>query len=340
MLLLLALVGCGRLGFDEAEPSPPAPDAAAAVPNLCNRRTIGSIALGTESAVKLRATTLSNGHAVAVQTDGNNTYVARLDAAGDVESTHLPFGGNGYQLFGISEVSDRPFVYVFTAGGGYIKLLTPDWNAYDTGPSGEERPMDPQQALLPGGSAAVFGTMSGGVLSIGSIDATNTVLGAADYSPVAGFASFGSIASGVRVVISEAGACETFAIAADGTTGPRHQFSPCFEPRLATLGNEGVVLHRTSDTGSLALHQIPADASQVGSTTVLEDGSNPRIAAIDGAIWVGYLRDAGGARLIRVVEEVVTMRDDPSIDVAFDLLADGAFWVTATGELHAGTPCL
>lgn len=342
VLLVLALVGCGRLGFDESTPGGPTPDAPdpAALPTLCNIRSIGQLAIGTEVPIRVRAVALSTGHALAVQTDANNTYMVRLDASGGVVSTHLPFGGNGYQLLGISQVSDRPFVYVFTSGAGYIKLLVPDWNSYETGPSGEAWPMDPQQALLPDGTTAIYGVIAGGTLGIHRIDATNAILGDADYAPVATSASFGTLPDGARVVVENAGACETFAIAPDGKTSARHQFSPCYEPRLATLGELGAVIHKTAPAGPLALYQIPADPSGIGETTVFEIGTNARIATIGGAIWVGFLRESGGARAIRVTPEAVTMQDYPAISSAFDLLPSGSFWVTSTGELQSATPCL
>lgn len=335
-VVLLLVAGCGRLGFDEGGPSP---DAAPAVPDICNPRVIGDLALSGESAIKVRAVALSTGHAVAIETDTANTYVARLDAAGDVVSTHLPFAG-GYTLHGISQVADRPFVYVFTSGAGYIKLLVPDWNSYDTGPSGDELSMDPQQALLPNNTAAIYGVFGGGVLGIHTIDATNTTMGDADYAPPASFASFGSTSSGVRVVVENAGTCETFSISPAGITGPRHSFAPCFEPRLATVGELGTVLYRTAIDGPFAIHEIPADPTLPGDTITLERGTNPRITRIDDAVWVGYLRETGEARLIRRSAEATTMRDFSPIATSFELLPSGAFWVTSTGELHGGLPCL
>ena len=256
-----------------------------------------------------------------------------------VATVLLPFAA-GYSLHGISQLADRPFVYVFTGGTAYIKLLTPDWSTYDTGPSGEELAMDPQQARLPGAATAMFGVIAGGVLSIASIDADNATSGGADYAPAATFASFGAITSGVRVVVENAGTCETFAIAPDGATSARHAFSPCFEPRLATLGDQGAVLYQTSATGPFALHTIPVIAGEPGTTTALEIGSNPRISTIDGAIWAGYLAGSGEARLVRFTSSGVTMRDEPMIGSSFELLASGAFWVTPSGALHAGEPCL
>ena len=201
--------------------------------------------------------------------------------------------------------------------------------------------MDPQQALLPSGAAAIYGVvMSGGTLDIHTIDSANTILGDADYAPPASFASFASSPNGVRVVVENAGACETFAIAGNGTTGARHVFSPCFEPRLAAIGTSGFVLYRTVTGGALTLHRIPQDAAQAGETIPLEIGTNPRIATIDGAIWVAYLGSNGQARLVRVDGETLTMRDDPSIVSSFDLLPSGVFWVTPTGAIHTGTPCL
>lgn len=338
-ILLLAIAGCGRLGFDESGPPPVTDDAAAnATPKICNARLITELALTGESAIKIRGTALSTGHALAIQTDLDNTYMVRLDSDGEFVMTTLPFAA-GYSLHGISQLADRPFVYVFTGGSAYIKLLTADWGTYETGPSGEELAMDPQQARLPGEATAMFGVIAGGALSIAAIDVDNATSGGADYSPAATFASFGTITSGVRVVVEDAGTCETFAIAPDGGTSGRHAFSPCFEPRLATLGDQGAVLYQTSAGGPFAVHGIPADAGDPGTTTVLELGSNPRIATIDGAIWVAYL-GATGARLYRIAGEAVTMRDYPEIQSAFDLTPKGAFWITETGSLHAGEPCV
>jgi len=332
VLTVLTVSACGRFGFDENRPA----DAASSEPQICNARMIGSLPL-TGAPVKLRATPLSTGHALAVQTDAIDTHLARLDATDTVVSTHMTFFGN-YALQAISEVADRPFVYVFVAGAGYIKLVTSDWNTYDTGPSGEQRELDPQQVLAPDGTFAISGVIAAGTLKIQNIDVNNTILGQADYAPFASFASFGAIPSGARVVVENGGSCETFTIDLDGKTGPRHAFAPCFEPRIATLGSEGAAIYRTSVDGPYALHQIPANANDPGTMTPLEVATNPRIATIDGAIWVGYLRN-NALRLVRFAGDDVTMHDDPSITTVFDLLPSGLFWVTSSGELHAGTPC-
>ncbi len=338
-LALLVLTGCGRFGFDESDPPSAPDDAASATPKICNARLITELPLTDESAIKIRGTALSTGHALAIQTDRDNTYMVRLDGDGELVATTLPFAA-GYSLHGISQLADRPFVYVFTGGTAYIKLLTADWETYETGPSGEELAMDPQQARLPGDATAMFGVIAGGTLSIAAIDVDNATSGGADYAPAATFASFGAITSGVRVVVEDAGTCETFAIAPDGATSGRHAFSPCFEPRLATLGDQGAVLYQTSPTGPLAVHTIPGVASDPGITTVLERGSNPRIATIDGAFWAGYLSTTDDARLVRFTTSGVAMNDEPMIASSFELLASGAFWVTPAGALHAGDPCL
>jgi hypothetical protein len=135
--------------------------------------------------------------------------------------------------------------------------------------------MDPQQALASTGDYAIAGSINNDQLLIQGLDVNNAILGQADYAPPATFASFGAIPTGARVVVEKNGVCTTFAIDDDGPTGPRHELSPCFEPRLATVGNEGAILYQTSPGGPLALHQIPADAAAAGTTIPLEIGSNP-----------------------------------------------------------------
>jgi hypothetical protein len=338
VVLLLGLLGCGRFGFDErsapADTTPPIDE-----PRLCNPRTIGTLDITGESAIKLRATQLSTGWAVAVQTDALNTYLARLDTAGAFVSRHNALVG-GYALQGISQLQDRPFVFVFVDGAAFIKLLSPDWESYDTGPSSQLSSMDPQQALASTGDYAIVGSINNDALLIQGVDVNNAILGEADYSPPATFASFGAIPTGARVVVEKDGVCTTFAIDDDGPTGPRHDFSPCFQPRIATLGNEGAILYQTGPDGPLALHQIPVDATTAGRTLPLEIGSNPRIATVDGEIWVAYLRGAGTLRLHRFSGEAQAVHDDESITTSFDLIPSGLFSVTSTGELHSATPCL
>lgn len=335
LAIALTLSACGRFGFDEQ----PTGDAGIAEPRLCNPRTIGSLALTGESAVKLRATQLSTGWAIAVQSDALNTYMVRLDGAGAFAGRHNALVG-GYALQGISQVQDRPFVFVFVGDAGYIKLLTPDWESYDTGPSSQLSSMDPQQALASTGDYAIAGSINNDQLLIQGLDVNNAILGQADYAPPATFASFGAIPTGARVVVEKNGVCTTFAIDDDGPTGPRHELSPCFEPRLATVGNEGAILYQTSPGGPLALHQIPADAAAAGTTIPLEIGSNPRIVTVDGEIWVAYLRGAGTLRLHRFSGEAQAVHDDESITTSFDLIPSGLFSVTPAGELHAASPCL
>lgn len=335
--LLLGLLGCGRFGFDEQ--AAPAADATIDEPRLCNPRTISTLALTNETAVKLRATQLSTGWAVAVQSDALNTYMVRLDPAGGFVSRHDALVG-GYALQGISQLQDRPFVFVFVEGAGYVKLLSADWESYDTGPSSQLSAMDPQQATASTGDYAIVGSINNDLLLVQGVDVNNVVLGQADYSPPATFASFGAIATGARVVVEKDGVCTTFAIDDDGPTGPRHEFSPCFQPRLATLGNEGSILYQTSPDGPLALHQIPVDATTAGITIPLEIGSNPRIATVNGEIWAAYLRGAGTLRLHRFSGEAQAVHDDESITTSFDLIPSGLFSVTSAGELHSATPCL
>jgi hypothetical protein len=340
-LLVVSLIGCGRLGFDDVASPLPADDAPANAiePNICDPRSLGSIPINGETATKLRATSLSTGHAVAIETTGANVFMVRTDGDDAVVATTLPFPA-GYTLHGISQIADRPFVYVFTAARGYIKLLIPDWTTYETGPAGDERSLDPQQALIPDRTAAIFGVINGGTLGIQTIDANNTVVLPADYSPPATFASFATTPSGARVVVEASGTCETFVIGIDGVTKNRHTFSPCFEPRLAAIDDvHGAVLHQISPGGAYALHAIPAEASAPGTTIALETGSNGRIAAIDDAIWVAYLRSSGEARLVRHAETATTTRDYPAITTMFDLLADKMFWVDTTGLLSVGKPC-
>jgi hypothetical protein len=341
-VLLIALAGCGRLGFDDVLPvldpgdAGPTDGSPATTPNICSPRTITGFSIGAETPVKVRATQLSTGFAVAVETSAANVYVARIDAAGALVSMHLPFAA-GYTLHGISQIADRPFVYVFTSGGGYIKMLVPDWNSYDTGPSGEELSMDPQQAILPGATTAMFGTIAGGQLSIAAIDATGATSITADYAPTATSASFAPVPNGARVVVDNAGVCETFAIAADGTTGTRHAISPCHAPLLAMVdGNIGGVLHQTATGGPLALHLMTAP--DAGTTSALEIATNARIAVIGGALWVAYLRGVA-ARLIRFDGQGSTTHDFPAIDAVFDLIPKAAFWIDANG-LQTGEPCL
>jgi len=336
LVIALTLSACGRFGFDETSSGP---DAAIAEPRLCDPHTIGTLDLTGETAVKLRATQLSTGWAVAIQSDTLNTYLVRLDSAGAFAGRHNALVG-GYALQGISQLQDRPFVFVFVEGAGYIKLLAPDWESYDTGPASQLSSMDPQQAIASTGDYAIVGSINNDQLVIQGLDVNNTILGQADYAPPATFASFGAIPTGARVVVEKDGVCTTFAIDDDGPTGPRHQFSPCFQPRLATLGNEGSILYQTSQEGPLALHQIPVDAAAAGNTIPLEIGSNPRISTIDGAIWVGYLRGAGTLRLHRFSDEAQAVHDDESITSSFDLIPSGLFSVTPTGELHAALPCL
>lgn len=334
LAILMTVSACGRFGFD-AQSSDPMIDE----PRLCDQREVGTLELTSETAVKLRATQLSNGWAVAVQSDVANTYMVRLDGAGNFVSRHNALVG-GYELQGISQLQDRPFVFVFVEGAGYIKLLSSDWETYVTGPSSQLSSMDPQQATASTGDYAITGAINNDVLSIQGVDIDNTILGEADYQPPATFASFGAIPTGARVVTEKDGACTTFAIDDDGPTGPRHDFSPCFQPRLATVGNEGAVVYLTSPDGPLAVHQIPVDAGDDGITTILEIGSNPRIATINNEIWVGYLRGAGTLRLVRFSGEAQAVHDDESISTSFDLIPSGLFSVSSTGALSSATPCL
>ncbi len=315
LLGLCGALGCGRFGFDEE--AAPAADAAIAEPRLCSPRTVSTLDLSGESAIKLRATQLSTGWAVAIQSDTLNTYMVRLDRTGGFVSRHDALVG-GYTLHGISQLQDRPFVFVFVQGSGYVKLLAPDWESYDTGPSSQLSAMDPQQATASTGDFALVGSINDDLLVVRRLDVNNVVLGQADYSPPATFASFGAIPTGARVVVEKDGVCTTFTIDNDGPTGPRHDVSPCFQPRLATLGNEGSILYRTSPDGPLALHQIPVDAATAGFTIPLEIGSNPRIATVNGEIWAAYLRGAGTLRLHRFSGEAQAVHDDESITTSFD----------------------
>jgi hypothetical protein len=333
--MVLALAACGRLGFDESsgDDTGDAP-VGDVVPNICNGRMAGALSLnGTETPVKMRATQLANGgYAVAVETTDANVYVLRLDANGAVVSQHAPMNA-GYTLHGISQINDRPFVYVFTSGAGYIKMLEPDWNSYTTGPSGEQFTLDPQQALLPGGATAMYGVIAGGTMSITSIDMTGVTGVGADYAPAATRGSFAKMPSGVRVVASNAGGCETFAIAPSGTTGMRDAFGPCEEPVIAMVDDQrGAILYKDATNGSLAVYTLPDKAK-----TTLEPGTNPRIAVFDGAIWVAYL--AQNALRIRRFDGIAppTQQDFPAIPV-FDLLPTAAFWVDTDG-VHAADPC-
>lgn len=334
LAILMAVSACGRFGFDEQSSDAPIDE-----PRLCDQREVGNLELTSEAAVKLRATELSNGWAVAVQSDAANTYMVRLDGAGNFVSRHNALVG-GYELQGISQLQDRPFVFVFVEGAGYIKLLSADWETYVTGPSSQLSSMDPQQAIASTGDYAITGAINNDVLVIQGVDINNAILGEADYRPPATFASFGAIPTGARVVAEKDGACTTFAIDDDGPTGPRHEFSPCFQPRLATVGNEGAVVYRTSPDGPLAVHQIPVDAGGDGITTVLEIGSNPRIATVNNEIWVGYLRGAGTLRLVRFAGEAQAVHDDESISTSFDLIPSGLFSVSPTGALSSATLCL
>lgn len=336
LAIALTLSACGRFGFDEQAAGA---DAAIDEPRLCNPRTIGSLSLTGETAVKLRATQLSTGWAVAIQSDTLNTYMVRLDTTGAFVSRHNALVG-GYALQGISQLQDRPFVFVFVGGAGYIKLLAPDWESYDTGPSSQQSSMDPQQALASTGDYAIAGSINNDQLVIQGLDGNNAIRGQADYAPPATFASFGAIPTGARVVTEKGGSCTTFAIDDDGLTGPRHEISPCFEPRLATVGNEGAILYQTSPDGPLAIHQIPADAGAPGTTIPLEIGSNPRIATVNGEIWAGYLQNAGTLRLHRFSREAQAVHDDESISTSFDLIPSGLFSVTSSGELHMASLCL
>ena len=337
-LLVMGLLGCGRLGFDQNSTPSPDPDGAPGdgtpvAPNLCNPRVAGAITLGVETPIKVRATTLSTGgYAVAVETDATNVYVLRLDATGAVVSQHAPMNID-YRLQGISQIEGRPFVYVFTAGAGYIKILEPDWNTYITGPAGELVTVDPQQALLPGGTTAMFGVVQSGQMLISTVDVANTTGVTADYGPVATSGSFAATPSGARVVVARPGECETFAVATDGTTGTRSTIADCDEPLIAMLDDtRGAFVFRTP-TG-LAVQRLPS-----GTITPLGDRSNPRIAVHDGAIWVAYLQN-GVLHVLRFAgNDPPTEIEFPPIATAFDLLPTAAFWVDA-GELHTADPCL
>lgn len=333
LAFVMLLIGCGRLGFDDVTPAPDP------IPDICDPAVAGDLAINGETPTKLRAAALSDGYAVAVETSATNVYVVRTDLAGIVLSTQLPMM-DGYLLHGISQIGDRPFVYVFVGGTGYIKMLVPDWSSYETGPSGDALPLDPQQALLAGGGTALYGVFTAGTLAIHAIDGTGATMIDADYAPVASSASFTSIPSGVRVVVEDAGTCETFVVKADGTTKDVHTFAPCVEPLIAAIDDARVfVLHRTSAGGPYAIHTVPTDAGAAGSTTTIESGSNGRITAIDDAIWIAYLRPTGEARLVRVDDNVPSTRDYAAIAAGFDLLADRAFWVDVDGKLATGTPC-
>lgn len=336
LVVAVLLTGCGRLGFDDV-----APLEGPMTPELCDVRTVGTLALDQAAPTQVRAVKLAATYAVAVETASTSkVHVVRVSHAGDLISQHLPFPG-GYLLQGISEIADRPFVYVFTAGAGFIKMLTPDWSTYDTGPSGDELAMDPQQALLPDRTTAIYGVFTGGTLAMRTIDATGATFLDGDYAPAAEFASFTSTPSGARVVVASGGRCETFAVLPDGVTKDKHTFAPCFEPRVAAIDDDhGAVLHRISEGGAYAVHAIPADATKPGETVAIEPGSNGRISVVDGTVWVAYRRTTGEARMISFDGQITTNRDFPAVEGAFELLGDRAFWVAPGGSLRVGTPCM
>jgi len=328
----LVLIACGRLGFD------PGSGGASDVPAICDGRQLTNLPLtDAERPITVRATELSNGYAVAVGTDAANIYMVRVDANGDLVSIHLPFP-DGYTLFGISQIQDRPFVYLETSGGGYIKMLDPSWDTYTTGPNAEPIAMDPPVAILPGGTTAMIGLIAGGTMTFDAVDVDGTSQEISpDYAPAAIAGAFAATPTGVRVVVGDpAGGCETFALAPDGTSGPRHHIDSCRDPVLATDGTLSVVVH-TTPAGSLAVHEVPADASIVGRSTPLAGTSNGRVTWIDGVPWIGYAAGTG-AELVRFVDGVSHVGAAPEVSGPFDLTPSRVFWASGVA-VRVGDPC-
>lgn len=348
MLVVTLLAGCGRFGFDPGSGTTAdaavdsALDAPAAIiPAVCDPRATTSAPISVGEAVtSVRAVPLSTGHALAIATDGGRIHVVPAAADGTLGTFHLPFDG-GYTLFGLAQLADTPFVYVDTGGTGYIKILDAAWDSYATGPSADPVSIDPPQAALPGGQTAMFGLIFGAGMVIEELDDAGVSTGVtADYAPTATGGTFASTPSGVRVVVETGtGVCETFVVAADGTTRDRHTFGPCTAPAVAVLDDvHAAIVHQTSP-GSSAVYFLPDDPLATGVTLPLGAIASPRVATIDGAAWIAYRDLSGAVQLARATPAGLTIEPAPAVTGEFDLSPTAVFWLDGF-DVHVGEPCV
>ncbi|HET9482514.1 MAG TPA: hypothetical protein VFO79_01035 [Xanthomonadales bacterium] len=329
-VVLLVLAACGRLGFDESTGDAPGSTAA-----LCNPRTVGPLTLETtELPTVVRATPVTAGYAVAIETSHRNIHVARVTSTFTLASQHTPLAAS-YELGGIAALGDAVFVHALNTGVSYLKLLDASWNSYATVESGDDAVADPPIALRANGTGFRVGFF-GGLAKIHEMRADGTQTGvASDLFVPAIAASIAPQAGGARVATgSSEGACETFVVGLDGRTSERHAPpGSCSLPRVAVLASGRGVLVYQSATELETIYFVP------GFDPVIVAGSAARVAGIDDAAWV-MLRRAGGVELHRVDESLAhqtVLLDE--VTAPFDLLPTAAFWVDGA-TLRVGTPCL
>ncbi len=352
-LFLLALVGCGRLGFGEGSPNGAngATDAAVGedalesgpTPQFCDDRVVTTLPIGPLDAVAIRAVALSASYAIAIETVDRDIPLIEADASAAFVATHMPFRSTYGPLRGMSEHNDLPVIQLRSEGDGYIKYVQPGWEAYGTGPLGGDVEIDPSYAELTP-SAGIAGQIFDGTLYVGVVqDNDPGTITSADYIPTDAVSASITVSSGgARVAVEKTGgACETFIVSPDNKTHKHYRFSPCYAPKVAAIDDMfSAIVHRTDDIGPYAVHIIPADADGVGTTLPLPGATYARIAArIDGAIWVGHT--SGSYRgLTRIAPSGAVREHRENVPgFYFDLTERDAFWYDGA-TVHVSTPCL
>lgn len=323
--MVLAIAGCGRLGF-EAEPD--------AVVALCESTKVGSVVLDG-APLALRAVPLSTGYGVAIGTAAGNVYAIRVAPNLTVESTHLPMTG-GYVLQGASQLSDRLFIHANLDTGSFVKALEVTWDSYTTAASGAASTLDPPMAPLPGGAQGVLGTIDGGKLQMQIVPADLTATLGVDVSLAAARATLLVHPDGVRALADDgAGTCSAVVVPPDGITRDPRTVTNC-ELVHAASDRAGTLAIATRRAGELALTTLVADATLDPTLTRLGPGSEARVALVADEPWVAY-RD-GSVRLARVADGSATI-GIAELAGPFDLVTDRLFWLDG-GDLQTARPCL
>jgi hypothetical protein len=350
LLLVAAAAGCGKIGFADQARTDAGTDSAGGAdgssdaalrPTLCNARLVTTLPIQvTEETVAIRAVALPARYAIAVETDAVNIPFVELDASGAFIAHHGLFTPGYAPLHGIAKLVDRPIVGLEVGTQYYVKLVDPGWEEYTTGPSGEAGRLDPPIAAFPGETSAAVATLSSGTLQVWIMDPAGFPVTPADYQP-AGIVggSLTSTPGGARVVAASAsGTCETFFLSPAGVTGPKHSFGPCFSPLVAALDDTtGLVLHRTAAAGPFALHEIPANAADAGTTSALPGATYARIAARGGAYWIGHGNSTSGT-LKTIRGGAASEHTEARPTFPFDFTERDLFWIDGP-RVYAATPC-
>lgn len=347
LLLLVALTGCGRLGFGESSPSDgmgsggdALGDGPVGMPQLCDDTVVTT--LGGINPVAIRAAALSTGgYAVALETTAPDIKLLELDANKNLVATHSTFAVGYAPLYGLSLHNDLPMVSLETGGTTYLKVVDPGWDTYLTGLGGDPRVVDPAYAEI-SPTQGIAGLISGGDFNVGIFDDANFgTVTVADYVPTTvESASIVPAVGGARVVVEKTGGvCETFVVTDGNMVKNRHTFSPCYAPKAATASGTAVILHRIDTIGPYAVHIVPPVDTDPGETFTLTGATYARIAGRgDDTIWVGH--GSGSYRaMIRFDNGARTELREQTPAYPFDLTSRDAFWIEGP-IVHVATPCL